>query len=261
MKLCIVGYPLGHTLSPVVYNRYFQLLGISASYEAVEIPPERFEAVIDRVLWEYDGFNVTIPFKERVLNHVEVRNEARIIRAVNCVFHNQGYNTDWIGFVRSLEGVDVLEPILVLGAGGASRAVLYGLYKMGMKHVILINRTFSRAVKLAESFKRLGLPLEIYDLSKLRQLLPRVKSLINTTSVGLRGETFPVKPCDLSHLHLVYDVVYGETPLQRRAKEAGVVHVTGGEEMLCLQAVENLRIWGLLKDEAVFKQVFEEVTR
>ncbi|MCD6252820.1 MAG: shikimate dehydrogenase [Thermotogae bacterium] len=261
MRLCIVGYPLGHTLSPVVYNRYFRSLGISARYGTVEISPERFETVIGRILREYDGFNVTIPFKERILDHVEVQNEARIIRAVNCVFRNQGYNTDWIGFVKSLEDVDVSEPILVLGAGGAARAVLYGLCKMGMKHVILVNRTFNRAARLAESFRKLGLPLEVYDLSKLRQLLPRVKSLINTTSVGLKGDIFSIEPHDLSHLHLVYDVVYGETPLQQRAKGVGVVHVIGGEEMLRLQAVENLRIWGLLEDEEVFKRVFEEVTR
>lgn len=259
MKFCIIGYPLKHSLSPAFYNRYFDAAGIKATYEAVEIYPEEFEEKIHQILEEYDGFNVTIPYKERVLGFVKPGKNAEVIQAVNCVFEGVGYNTDWKGFVDSLEGVELGEPVLVVGAGGASRAILYGLHRMGKNRVILLNRTFERALKLAKYFERFGLSFEVRGLNELREVLPKALSFINTTSVGLKGERFSIFPEDLSHLEVVYDVVYGGTPLQKMAEKAGVRHVIDGRPMLYFQAVENLKIWGLFRSEELFMRVFEEV--
>ncbi|ABQ46595.1 MULTISPECIES: shikimate 5-dehydrogenase [Thermotoga] len=253
MKFCIIGYPVSHSISPRLYNEYFKRAGMNHSYGMEEIPPESFDTEIRRILEEYDGFNATIPHKERVMRYVEPSEDAQRIKAVNCVFRGKGYNTDWVGVVKSLEGVEVKEPVVVVGAGGAARAVIYALLQMGVKDIWVVNRTIERA-------KALDFPVKIFSLDQLDEVVKKAKSLFNTTSVGMKGEKLTVSEASLKGLYLVYDVVYFETPLVSDAKRLGVEHVVKGNLMFYYQAMENLKIWGIY-DERSFKEVFEEVLR
>ena len=258
MKLGILGYPVTESMSYKVFNEYFELIGEKSTYDALNIQPEYFEGEVHDILKEYDGFNVTKPFKERIMKYITSDENARIIGAVNCVFSRVGFNTDWVGFVKSLEGVEVPKVVTLVGAGGASRALLYGLLKLGVERVYLVNRTFERAVRLSKDFKN---HVEVIpnELKALKDSLKESKALFNATSAGMRGEKFfDISPEDLSHLSLVYDVIYIKTPLQEMAREVGIT-VVGGESMWYHQAIENLKIWGIPFHEEVFKKVFEKV--
>ena len=258
MKLGILGYPVTESMSYKVFNKYFELIGEKSTYDALNVQPEDFEREVHDILREYDGFNVTKPFKEKIMRYIALDENAKNVGAVNCVFKNKGYNTDWKGFVRSLEKIEVPRVVTLVGAGGASRALLYGLLKLGVERVYLVNRTFERAVRLSKDF---GDHAEIIPrrLDVLKDSLKESNALFNATSVGMRGEKFfDISPEDLSHLSLVYDVIYIKTHLQEMAREAGIT-VVSGESMWYHQAIENLKIWGIPFYEEVFKKVFEKV--
>lgn len=253
MKFCIVGYPVKHSISPRLYNEYFKRAKMDHQYVMEEIPPDDFDSEIKRVMEEYDGFNVTIPHKERVMDYVNPSEDAKKIKAVNCVFRGKGYNTDWTGVVRSLESVEVKEPVVVVGAGGASRAVIYALLYLGVEDIWVTNRTLERA-------KNLEFPVKIFPFDRLDEMVRGAGSLFNTTSVGMKGEGLPVSDDSLKNLSLVYDVIYFDTPLVVKARKLGVKHVIKGNLMFYYQAMENLKIWGIY-DEEVFKEVFGEVLK
>ena len=258
MKFSIIGYPLAHSLSPRIYNTYFERISVNAHYTPLEIKPEEFKERIWEVVRDFRGFNVTIPHKERVIPFVELDEESRVIGAVNCVCEGRGHNTDWIGFLRSLRDIKLVEPVTVVGAGGAARAIMFGLAKLNVKNIHLVNRTIERAKHMAKLFSSIGLRIKVWDLPSLPRAVCESYTLINTTSLGLKGENLPLKPDEMRHLTLVYDVIYSETPLQNMARKMGIL-VIGGKAMLYHQAVENLKIWRLLKDPKTFEEVFKEV--
>ena len=253
MRFCIIGYPVKHSISPRLYNEYFRRAGMNHLYVMEEILPRDFDTEIKRVLKEYDGFNVTIPHKERVMDYVDPDENARRIKAVNCVFCGKGYNTDWLGVVKSLERTEVKEPVIVVGAGGAARAVIYALLQLGIEDIWVTNRTLERA-------ENLEFPIKTFPLDRLDEMVRKAKSFFNSTSVGMKGERLPVSDTSLKNLYLVYDVIYFDTPLVVKAKELGVKHVIKGDLMFYYQAMENLKVWGIY-NEKVFKEVFEEVLR
>lgn len=258
MKLGILGHPVTESMSYKVFNRYFELIKENSTYDALNVTLEDFERKVHDILKEYDGFNVTKPFKEKIMKYVTLEEDAKIIKAINCVFKNKGYNTDWKGFVRSLKGIRIPKIVTLVGAGGAAKALLYGLLKLGIEKIYLVNRNFERAVKLSKDF---GDYVEIIPerLETLKDSLKKSNALFNATSVGMEREKFfDISPEDLSHLSLVYDVIYTRTHLQEIAKKAGV-HVVSGESMWYHQAIENLKIWNIPFYEELFKKVFKKV--
>lgn len=258
MRFCIVGHPVSHSLSPRIYTRFFEMKGIDATYEALNIQTGEFSSVIDVLLKEYDGLNVTIPFKEAVVAHVDSMIE-RSLRAVNCIFEGAGHNTDWIGFSHSLRNIEIEEPVTILGAGGASRAVVYALKRSGVHRVNILNRSPARAERVAEDFNDGNFEVKTFSIDSLRPIVRESKSIVNATSIGMKGERLDLRREDLQGISLVYDLIYSETPLQKVARECGVENVIDGKAMLFFQACENLKIWRLF-DEKVFERAFEVVT-
>ncbi|MCD6442347.1 MAG: shikimate dehydrogenase [Thermotogae bacterium] len=259
-KFCIIGYPVSHSASPKIYNEYFKRINYDGFYGMEEIAPENFENRIDHIFEHYDGFNVTIPHKERVIPHLKMIEEgARIVGAINCVVskNRRGYNTDWMGFVRSFPKTD-WNGIIVLGAGGTARAVIYGLRKIGVSRITLLNRTYTKALSLKKWADSFGMEITAKPLDTLKQVLKYGKILINTTSVGMRGEKFDLSMKDLENLNLIYDVIYFKTPLQEMGKAMGI-KVVDGKEMLYNQAVENLKIWDVPLVESLFREIFNDV--
>ena len=150
-KVAVVGYPIKHSLSPVMHNAAFKHLGMDDwHYDAMEIPPDiaRY-AVIEPKRHGYVGLNVTVPFKQAVMEYVRPDAKARAVGAVNTIDFqdDSGTNTDVDGLIDDLKAHDVAlsdEAVLVLGAGGAARAAVYGLWQQGAQ-IIVVNRTKSRA--------------------------------------------------------------------------------------------------------------------
>jgi shikimate dehydrogenase len=243
-KLCaIIGNPIGHSLSPLVHNAAFERLGLDYIFLAFEV--ERLqEAVRGIAAFGFTGVSVTIPHKVAVMDYLdEIEPVARRIGAVNTIVHREGrligHNTDWSGAMKALEDrIDLQgKTAVVLGAGGAARAIAFGLKEKGAEPVIL-NRTVARAEALASGLQcRFG-PIELIE--KLSFDL-----VINATSVGMspRAESTPLHKAALKDV-LVFDTVYNplKTRLIREAEERGGPTVTG-LEMFVNQAALQFELW------------------
>jgi shikimate dehydrogenase len=244
--LCaIVLHPAGHTRSPSMHNAAFSALGIDAVYLAFDVPPERLgDAVSGARSLGIRQLAVSIPHKQAVMALLEeVDPTARRIGAVNTVTLRGerlvGSNTDWLGAVQALERETKLAGLraVVLGAGGAARAAVFGLLERGAR-VVVLNRTPERAHALATALGAHGaggfndLRAGEYDV------------LINATSVGLHEDRSPIAPHALGPDCLVMDAVYEpeHTRLLRDAKARGA-RTLSGKWWLVYQAAEQLRLW------------------
>lgn len=255
----IVGYPIKHSLSPVFQNRAFEYFSINAVYVPFEVKPEEFEVAFKGLkALGVKGVNITLPHKEKAFELADfVDVHVKVIGAANTLkFTQEGvyaYNTDWIGFLKavkkllpSLNGTKVL----VLGAGGASRAILYALKGEGAK-VFLWNRTIEKAYKLCENF---GCKV----VERPEKVIEEVSLIVNTTSSGLKEDDPPLFDYDrLKPSHTVVDIIYKETPLLKKAKEKGCLF-QDGLDMLLYQGMESFRIWTGL--EVPYEVVKESVT-
>ncbi|GAB6188914.1 shikimate 5-dehydrogenase [Marinitoga arctica] len=253
LKLGIIQYPKKESLSEKVFNRYFRLINENTIYEGINLEPRKFDLEIKNILEKYYGINITVPYKEKVFKYIHSATESAIfLSAVNTIFSGIGHNTDWIGFYNSIKEENLNGNILVFGAGGAAKAVLYGLYKLGVDRLTLINRTYERALGLKKLFNK-KIKIDIKEFSKLN--LEMIDVFINTTSLGMFNEKIPIKLNE--KIKLIYDVVYYNTPLQKEAKTKGI-KVINGEKMWYYQAVENLKIWNLY-DSDKFDRVFKNL--
>ncbi|KAF2955104.1 shikimate dehydrogenase [Marinitoga sp. 38H-ov] len=254
LQLGIIQYPKKTSLSEMVFNEYFKKVNINAIYEGINIHPNIFDNEIKGILEKYYGLNITIPFKERIFKYLDYANESAVfLEAINTIHNNMGYNTDWIGFYNSInEKLD--GNILVFGAGGAAKAVLYGLHKLGVDKLCLVNRTYEKAIELKKLFFK-KLDIKVIEYEKLNSEIKNANIFINTTSLGMFNEKIPVKLHN--NISLVYDVVYFHTPLQKEAELLGIKTING-KEMWYQQAIQNLKIWNMY-DEKIFKQVFNSI--
>lgn len=249
----LLQYPEKESLSKKIFNQYFKLSSINAKYDDIVIEPRKFDTKATEHLESYDGLNVTVPFKEDIIKFISPVEDAREINAVNCIYQNKGYNTDWKGFYNSLLDTDLKLPILLVGAGGASKAIIYGLYKLGIKHLILVNRTIEKAFKLKDFFTT-KIDITVESFENLKEVMKSSKTFINATSIGMFGESFNFSSEELSNLSLIYDIVYNSTALQKQALKNGI-KLIDGKTFWYYQAVENLKIWGVY-DEVKFYETF-----
>ncbi len=238
----LLGHPIEHSLSPQLFNTAFKDQGIDATYESLDVLPEDLRTFIDSLKIEdkYHGLSVTIPHKEVLKNILqEISQEAKDIGAVNTVYRKDktifGENTDWKGVQYSFRNIPEIykKNILLLGAGGAARACIYGLQKMGAQRISVWNRTPERGRKLAEDF----------GISFTDEFREESDIIINSTSIGLNEvDISPIPNELLANARYVMDMVYRETDLLRRAKENGAVTIDG-REMLLGQALEQFRFF------------------
>lgn len=254
----IIGYPLGHSISPAFQQAAFDLLGLDVTYERWETPPEKLARRFE-LLREPDclGANVTVPYKQDALKLVdEIDPLAERIGAINTVVNRDGrlhgYNTDAEGFLRSLReetGFDPTEKrVLVVGAGGAARAVAFALADAGATRIVIANRTVSRAQGLADVVSSTtGIKVEASPLPP-DQNDASFNLIVQCTSVGMRGGPEESEAPDVTALvtpgTLVADLVYNplETPLLREARERGA-KVSGGLGMLVYQGAAAFSLW------------------
>lgn len=260
-KAAVLGFPIKHSLSPKLHGYWLNQYGIEGSYEAIEVAPDRLMETFARLKKEgYAGWNVTVPHKEHALLMVdEVDEIARAIGAVNTVVVKDdtlvGYNTDAFGFLQNLvtsrtDNLPVTQQFegkkgMVIGAGGASRAVIAALKSAGLSEILITNRTQEKAEKLIDAFVVDKTGFTVIPWDEKDQALENIDYLINTTSLGMEGQ--PPLEINLSALPksaVVNDIVYKplETELLKQAKTHGAQAVDG-IGMLIWQAVPGFNAW------------------
>jgi shikimate dehydrogenase len=248
---CLIGWPAAHSRSPLIHHYWLRTLGIAGGYSIEAIPPEGFaEFVMHLADHGFVGANVTIPHKERALELSKPDARARAVGAANTLWYEGGElrstNTDVEGFIGNLDacapGWDKTSDALVLGAGGSARAVVFGLLERGIARVHLVNRTSERARALADQF---GAGVRPATWEAIADLLPRAGLLVNTTSLGMKGQ--PALELDIGLLPanaVVADLVYVplQTPLLAAARARGL-RTADGLGMLLHQAVRGFELW------------------
>ena len=261
LALGILGSTLKHSLSPQIHAAAMKFAGLDAEYEKYEVLEENFESEIRPLLANLHGLNVTIPYKERVLNYInKVDKLAKRIGAVNTIKVNrggliEGYNTDYYGFQESLKGIDLKgKNATILGSGGAARAVIIALEDMGVAKIDVRVRNVDKVVNNLPRVDGSELNVNLFNRESDTS---EIDILINATPVGqgrLANE-MPVTERQIEVLKstaVVYDLIYSDTLLIQKAAERGLKAINGAE-MLVLQAAQSFSIWSgvELSDELV----------
>lgn len=254
----LIGYPVAHSKSPAIHEYWIQQQGIDAEYKLYTTPPQRVRQVVKRLRDKgARGFNVTVPHKLAVMEYLdEIDETARDIGAVNTVtFKNGkaiGSNTDGYGFITNLrEGVGDLSPylskVVILGSGGASRAVLLALIEAGAKEIFLTNRTHESAQTLSSSARDIKKTanIQVVDWEERASCLSEASLLVNATSLGMEHQ--PPLVLDINQLPttaLVHDIVYAplKTDLLKQAEARGN-RTVDGLGMLLYQAQKAFSLW------------------
>lgn len=256
-RACVIGDPVSHSRSPLIHGYWLNDLGIDGAYDRRRVVSGEIADFLDEVRrGNLRGANVTVPHKEEVARQVDfLTPTARRLGAVNTVWRDNGSvwgdNTDVTGFLANLDeakpGWDAdANRAVVLGAGGAARAVVYGLLERGFRQIVILNRSDVRAKQLADELQPEGEErLVIADWASRSGLLSGASFLVNTTSLGMTGQ--PALDIDLGQLPLdavVHDIVYSplETALLKAARERGIATVDG-LGMLLHQAAPGFARW------------------
>lgn len=249
----VIGHPIAHSRSPLIHGSWIAQHDLDGSYERIDVDPADLPRFIERLrAGEFTGGNVTVPHKEATLLLIDqVSEAARAIGAVNTLWREGdrlcGDNTDASGFLDHLDASvpgweQRTRTALILGAGGAARAVGFGLKGRGLSRIIIVNRNRDRAVELADA---LGAPLEAGDWDERSHLVGTADLIVNTTALGMHGQ--PPLDLDLAALRpgtIVDDIVYVplKTPLLLEAERRGGQPVDG-LGMLLHQAVPGFIRW------------------
>jgi shikimate dehydrogenase len=251
----VIGDPVRHSKSPIMLNRAFRERGINGSYAAFHVTPNQLEQALAGVRGlGFRGLNVTIPHKIEVMAFLdEVHEGARAAGAVNTVVNENGrligYNTDGIGYVRSLkEEVEsdlTGKTIVVLGAGGAARGILWALAQENPTAIMLANRTEEKAIELAASFS-LELHISVIPWKTLREVCAYADVVINTTSVGMSPhvDAVPIDTTWLKSGSVVSDLIYNplKTTFLQQAEQRGC-KIHGGLGMFIYQGAYAFEYW------------------
>lgn len=249
----VIGDPIDHSLSPNIHNAAFMELNLDCTYIAYRIPKDELKEGIDALKKiKIDGFNVTIPHKIEMMKYLDKIDEScSIIGAVNTVTNNdgilKGYNTDMDGFLDPFKKRNLQiknSKVLLIGAGGAARAIIAGFAKEFAKHVTIANRTLANANNLAQFANKIGLEADTVELQKGGTDLKDYDIIVNATSIGLKNEPSPISLESIKPKTIVYDIVYMpmNTDFIKKAKQKEAI-IIYGYEMLLGQAVRAFEIW------------------
>ncbi|MBB6454348.1 shikimate dehydrogenase [Salirhabdus euzebyi] len=258
LLLGVIGNPIKHSLSPWIHEQFFELTETKGVYRPFEIKEEKLEHSLEVFkMMGVDGFNVTIPYKEKVMEYLDqIDEEAQKIGAVNTVVNNEGkwlgYNTDGKGYWRSLQSAyphllqDIKsKKVLIIGAGGAARGVYRSINNAGFLHVDICNRTVERA-HILKMIKNHNVKTDILSLKEAEANIHVYDLIIQTTNIGMVPHISmePLKLQKLKSNTIVSDIIYNplETQFLSNAKRLGA-HVHFGHGMLLYQAALSFELW------------------
>lgn len=253
--LGVMGHPINHSFSPAIQNAALNDAGLDYAYLPLEVPKESLNNTLKWIkTLNFRGFNVTIPHKNNILPLLdEVTEEAKTVGAVNTVIRENGrligYNTDIVGFIAGLAEANFKaenKNAVILGAGGAARAVIAGLLNEKVKNIAIAARNIEKAEVLAKNFNS-GIVCVNFADEEYKNVLKDADIVVNTTPLGMYPNVDAMPPVDFSVVKkdaLIYDVIYTpeETKFLREAKENGLKTVNG-ETMLVEQGAAAFRLW------------------
>jgi len=263
----LVGENIKNSFSPYIHNRIIVKYSLNFCYLPFQVKKADLNNAIEGIkALNIKGVNITFPYKEKVIGFLdEVEESARRIGAVNTIVNNEGvlngYNTDVVGFKRSLQEVGEFtvkrKKAAILGGGGAARAVIYSILEEGIEEVYIFNRTLEKAGKIKQDFSSFFPESSIYifplEKESLKDKINKAHLLVNTTSIGMPPQVnnTPLPDEKLFHPNLlVYDLIYhpAKTLFLKQAEEAGA-KIINGLPMLFYQAIESFYLWTGLKPE------------
>ena len=252
-SFAVIGDPIDHSLSPNIHSAAFRELDLDSSYIAYRIPKgELAEGIEGLKKIKIDGFNITIPHKIEMMKYLDKIDEScSLIGAVNTVSNIdgvlKGYNTDMDGFLEPFKKKELKisdTKVLLIGAGGAARAIVAGFAKEKANSITIANRTLENANNLSEFAKKIGLDANAVKIEDVKDSAKNYDIIVNATSVGLRNEPSVISLEGISEKTIVYDIVYMpmNTDFIKKAKEEKAI-IIYGYEMLLGQAVRAFEIW------------------
>jgi len=255
----IIGNPLAHSISPIFQQAAFDFLKLPIQYKIWETRPSEFKLNIQNLRsFEYLGANITIPYKEQVIQYVDdLDSKARLIGAINTIVKRDnkliGYNTDAFGFINSIRSNSNFnfkdKKILILGAGGAARAAAFSMIDEEIMSLTIANRTLKRASDLADNLSGF-INVDISDLKSpvFEESVRKSNLIVNASSVGMAHTILENKNLIIADWispgSLIFDMVYNPliTPLIKEAKKAEA-EVISGLSMLIYQGAESFKLW------------------
>jgi shikimate dehydrogenase len=252
---CVIGWPVEHSRSPLIHDYWIRQFGLPAAYRREAVPPERFADFIAHLAdRRYVGANVTVPHKETALELSKPDALAQAVGAANTLWLDDGVlrstNTDVEGFVASLDAgvpgwAKIVERAVVLGAGGAARAVVFGLLAQGVGRIHVVNRSLDRATAMQ---RRFGDRVVASSWDHRNDLLAGAGLLVNTTTLGMAGQpSLEIDLAPLAAAAVVADIVYAPlvTPLLAAGRARGLRTVDGLGMLLHQAAGAFARFFGL----------------
>lgn len=270
MTFCLIGRPVSKSLSPLIHNYVFRENKIDACYLAFDVSKESLYKAVEGIrALNIKGFNITIPHKVEIIEFLdEVDEEASLIGAVNTVKNSNGkligYNTDGKGFIHSLNNseIDIVNKnVLIIGAGGAARAISISMAMYGVKSIQIINRSIEKAESLANEISNKIPNVTTFGTDMRNIKTDRIDIVVNCTSVGMypMSDYLVLNPCIFNKSTIICDIVY--KPLNTKflsiAKQNGYKTITG-IDMLIYQGLLSQEIW--LNRESILTN-FEKVKR
>ncbi len=273
----VIGKNIENSLSPLIHNQMILKHSLNFCYLPFQVAETDLNKVIQGIkALNIRGVNITFPYKEKVVKFLdEVEESARRIGAVNTIVNNKGiltgYNTDVIGFKRSLqedeEFVIKKKKAVIFGAGGAARGIIFALLEEEIEEICIFNRTLEKAKKIKQDFSPFfpESSIDVFPLEEenLKNKIERAHLLVNTTSLGMppQIDNTPLPDEKLFHPNLlVYDLIYhpAKTLFLRQAEKSGA-KIINGLPMLVYQGIESFYLWTDLKPEG--KEVLEIINR
>ena len=262
-KFAVIGDPISHSLSPSIHSIFAKTVGLDIQYDAIQVSAENLEVKLDDLFSEgYSGLNVTLPLKEKAFSIATKHSEtASLSQSANTLWIEDGSlhadSTDGKGLMEDLASKNLKvkdSNIVLLGAGGSSKAILPSLLKAGPKEVVILNRTLLKAKELAEIYQNGEVKVSASELTA--EVPFESDGLINTTSAGLLGQELIYPKNLFSQNSWSYDLSYGDTitSFNKLAKNNNIPRVYDGIGMLFRQAALSFEIWTGLKpdvDEAI----------
>ncbi len=252
----IIGSPVGHSLSPLLHNWVFKALNIQAEYKKIRVEEEELPDIIQQIRnGKLDGCNVTIPHKENSVKFLdEINPRAESISSVNCIMKSNskiiGNNTDWFGFTMALKENKINlsnKEVIVLGAGGTAKSILFSLKQLGANKIILLNRTLHKAEALKDDI------ITPYSMENTESVLKNDSIIINTTPIGMQSNKSPIELGLIHKNQTLIDVIYNplETLFLKQGNKIGA-QTLNGLDMLLHQGLASLDLWF---GESLSKQV------
>ncbi len=254
--LGIFGNPVSHSLSPIMHNEWFAKYNLNCLYVAFDVLPKNLKSAVESIRpLNILGVNITVPHKVEVMKYLDnIDPAAKSIGSVNTIVNKNnklyGFNTDWQGFITDLKFKSINlknKNVLVIGAGGAAKAILYALTKLKVKKLYLTSRTFDKAKFISKQYKNIF----VIDINKISaSFLKDIDCLVNCSTCGMKKrDKLPFAIKEFNKDIIFYDIIYNkETPFKKFAAKNKIKYFSG-EEMLIYQGAVSFDKWtGIFPD-------------